>query len=191
MSTRGRPCGPVEVPDRLYFKIGEVAKLVGVKPYVLRYWETEFSVVRPGKTRSKHRLYRRKDVETLLEIRRLLYNERYTIEGAKRRLRRGARGAGRGGRDAGARTRGAARAPSHARRRPGTAAAHHRPAEVSSPGRGVPASRDRPSARRRYAWCGGGAGRPSWSAALARPSIRPRRGAAPSRRAAWCAARKG
>ena len=80
---------PPQLPDRLYFKIGEVARLVGVKPYVLRYWETEFSVVRPGKTRSKHRLYRRKDVETLLEIRRLLYNERYTIEGAKRRLREG------------------------------------------------------------------------------------------------------
>ena len=78
---------PVQLPDRLYFKIGEVARLVGVKPYVLRYWETEFSVLRPGKTRSKHRLYRRKDVETLLEIRRLLYAERYTIEGAKRRLR--------------------------------------------------------------------------------------------------------
>ena len=76
-----------ELPDKLYFKIGEVAKLVGVKPYVLRYWETEFTIVRPGKTRSKHRLYRRKDVETLLEIRRLLYAERYTIEGAKRRLR--------------------------------------------------------------------------------------------------------
>jgi DNA-binding transcriptional MerR regulator len=81
----------VELPDKLYFKIGEVAKLVGVKPYVLRYWETEFSIVRPGKTRSKHRLYRRKDVETLLEIRRLLYAERYTIEGAKRRLREGSR----------------------------------------------------------------------------------------------------
>ena len=83
------PAPAVEVPDKLYFKIGEVAKLVGVKPYVLRYWETEFSVLRPGKTRSKHRLYRRKDVETLLEIRRLLYAERYTIEGAKRRLRDG------------------------------------------------------------------------------------------------------
>jgi DNA-binding transcriptional MerR regulator len=78
-----------ELPDKLYFKIGEVAKLVGVKPYVLRYWETEFSILRPGKTRSRHRLYRRKDVETLLEIRRLLYTERYTIEGAKRRLREG------------------------------------------------------------------------------------------------------
>jgi len=81
----------VTLPDKLYFKIGEVAKLVGVKPYVLRYWETEFSILRPGKTRSKHRLYRRKDVETLLEIRRLLYADRYTIEGAKRRLREAGR----------------------------------------------------------------------------------------------------
>jgi DNA-binding transcriptional MerR regulator len=76
-----------ELPDRLYFKIGEVAKIVGVKPYVLRYWETEFSMIRPGKTRSKHRLYRRRDVETLLEIKRLLHTERFTIEGAKRRLK--------------------------------------------------------------------------------------------------------
>ncbi len=82
---------PAELPDKLYFKIGEVAKLVGVKPYVLRYWEQEFSIVRPGKTRAQHRLYRRKDVETLLEIRRLLYAERYTIEGAKRRLRESGR----------------------------------------------------------------------------------------------------
>ena len=82
-----------ELPDRLYFKIGEVAKLLGVKPYVLRYWESEFSIVRPGKTSARHRLYRRKDVETLLEIRRLLYSERYTIEGAKRRLRIAARAA--------------------------------------------------------------------------------------------------
>ena len=81
----------VDVPDKLYFKIGEVARLVGVKPYVLRYWESEFSVLRPGKTRSRHRLYRRKDVETLLEIRRLLYAEGYTIAGAKRRLRNGTR----------------------------------------------------------------------------------------------------
>jgi DNA-binding transcriptional MerR regulator len=79
--------GADELPNRLYFKIGEVAKLLGVKPYVLRYWETEFSIIRPGKTSARHRLYRRKDVETLLEIRRLLYTERYTIEGAKRRLR--------------------------------------------------------------------------------------------------------
>ncbi len=81
-----------ELPDKLYFKIGEVAKIVGVKPYVLRYWETEFPSIRPGKTRSKHRLYRKRDVETLLEIRRLLHDERYTIEGAKRRLREGRAG---------------------------------------------------------------------------------------------------
>ena len=79
--------GSSELPDKLYFKIGEAAKIVGVKPYVLRYWETEFSVIRPGKTRSQHRLYRRRDVEALLEIKRLLHNERYTIEGAKRRLK--------------------------------------------------------------------------------------------------------
>src|SRR5256712_10442347 len=84
----------VDVPDKLYFKIGEVARLLDVKPYVLRYWESEFSVLRPGKTRSRHRLYRRKDVETLLEIRRLLYAERYTIAGAKRRLRNSSRTAG-------------------------------------------------------------------------------------------------
>lgn len=76
-----------ELPDKLYFKIGEVSRLVGVKPYVLRYWETEFRVLRPEKSQTRHRLYRRRDVETLLEIRRLLHDERYTIEGAKRRLR--------------------------------------------------------------------------------------------------------
>jgi len=79
--------GSPELPDKLYFKIGEVAKIVGVKPYVLRYWETEFPIIRPGKSRSRHRLYRRRDVEILLEIKRLLHNERYTIEGAKRRLK--------------------------------------------------------------------------------------------------------
>lgn len=80
-----------DLPDKLYFKIGEVAKLLGVKPYVLRYWETEFSMIRPGKTRTRHRLYRRRDVETLIEIKRLLHQERYTIEGAKRRLKSASR----------------------------------------------------------------------------------------------------
>lgn len=74
-------------PGKLYFKIGEVAKIVGVKPYVLRYWETEFSIVKPGKTRSKHRLYRRKDVEALLHIKDLLHDQRFTIEGARKQLR--------------------------------------------------------------------------------------------------------
>ena len=73
--------------EKLYFKIGEVAKIVGVKPYVLRYWETEFSFLRPGKTKSKHRLYRRKDVEALLRIKQLLHSERFTIEGARRQLK--------------------------------------------------------------------------------------------------------
>lgn len=77
-----------EIPaDKLYFKIGEVSTIVGVKPYVLRYWESEFRVIKPGKTRSKHRLYRRKDVETLLRIKDLLHNQRFTIEGARRQLR--------------------------------------------------------------------------------------------------------
>ncbi|RMD85121.1 MAG: MerR family transcriptional regulator [Candidatus Dadabacteria bacterium] len=77
-----------QIPDgKLYFKIGEVAKIVGVKPYVLRYWETEFSMLRPGKTRSRHRLYRRKDVELLMRIKELLHDQRYTIEGARKQLR--------------------------------------------------------------------------------------------------------
>ena len=76
-----------QLPDKLYFKIGEVAAIVGVQPYVLRYWESEFSVVRPSKTRSKHRLYRRRDVESLLQIKHLLHDERFTIAGARRRLK--------------------------------------------------------------------------------------------------------
>ena len=76
-----------QLPDKLYFKIGEVAEIVGVKPYVLRYWESEFSMIKPTKTRSKHRLYRRKDVETLLQIKRLLHEQRFTIEGARKRLK--------------------------------------------------------------------------------------------------------
>ena len=73
--------------DKLYFRIGEVARIVGVKPYVLRYWESEFSGVRPGKSRSNQRLYRRKDVEKLLKIKELLHARRYTIEGARQFLK--------------------------------------------------------------------------------------------------------
>jgi DNA-binding transcriptional MerR regulator len=85
-----RPPKPTEVsgiPDRPFFKIGEAARLCAVKPYVLRYWETEFRSIRPQKTRSRQRLYRRKDLELLLRIRHLLYDERFTIEGARTRLR--------------------------------------------------------------------------------------------------------
>jgi DNA-binding transcriptional MerR regulator len=76
-----------EIPDKQYFKIGEVAEIAGVEPYVLRYWETEFKSIRPEKTRSNQRLYRRRDVETVLQIKRLLYDEGFRIDGAKRRLR--------------------------------------------------------------------------------------------------------
>jgi DNA-binding transcriptional MerR regulator len=76
-----------EFPNKLYFRIGEVAKIIGVKPYVLRYWETEFPILKPGKTPSRHRLYRRRDVELLLEIKRLLYEEGFTIAGAKKQLK--------------------------------------------------------------------------------------------------------
>jgi DNA-binding transcriptional MerR regulator len=75
------------IPDKPYFKIGEAARLVGVKPYVLRYWETEFRSLKLQKTRSQQRLYKRRDVEHLLRIRHLLYEERFTIEGARTRLR--------------------------------------------------------------------------------------------------------
>jgi DNA-binding transcriptional MerR regulator len=76
-----------DIPDKQYFKIGEVAAIAGVEPYVLRYWETEFKVIRPEKTRSNQRLYRRRDVENVLQIKRLLYDEGFRIDGAKRRLR--------------------------------------------------------------------------------------------------------
>ena len=72
---------------KLYYRIGEVSQITGVKPYVLRYWESEFRLMAPQKSRSKQRLYRQKDVETILTIKRLLYQERYTIAGARRKLR--------------------------------------------------------------------------------------------------------
>jgi len=75
-----------EIPDKLYFRIGEVAQLAGIKPYVLRFWETEFPFLGPKKSDTGHRLYRRKDVEVVLEIKRLLYEQRFTIEGARKLL---------------------------------------------------------------------------------------------------------
>src|ERR1700681_4085685 len=75
-----------EIPDKLYFRIGEVARLAGIKPYVLRFWETEFPALGPKKSGTGHRLYRRKDVEMVLEIKRLLYEQRFTIEGARKFL---------------------------------------------------------------------------------------------------------
>jgi DNA-binding transcriptional MerR regulator len=78
---------PPHLPEKIYFKIGEVSEIVGVEPYVLRYWETEFEPLKPSKAPSKHRLYKKKDVELLLEIKRLLYSEGFTIEGARKRLK--------------------------------------------------------------------------------------------------------
>jgi DNA-binding transcriptional MerR regulator len=76
-----------QIPDKLHFKIGEVSAITGVKPHVLRYWESEFSALRPQKTPSKQRLYRRRDVELLLLIKQLLYQEGFTIAGANKRIR--------------------------------------------------------------------------------------------------------
>jgi len=76
-----------DLPDKLFFKIGEVAQIVGVRAHVLRYWESEFPALRPLKTRGAHRVYRRRDVELAVLLRRLLHEEGLTIAGAKRRLR--------------------------------------------------------------------------------------------------------
>lgn len=83
--------GTPEIPDKLYFKIGEVSEILGVEPYVLRYWETEFSQLTPKKSGTGHRLYRRKDVELLLRIKHLLYEKKFTIEGARQSLVSGPR----------------------------------------------------------------------------------------------------
>ena len=89
------PEGPAaipEIPNKLYFKIGEVSSLLTVEPYVLRFWETEFPKLAPKKTDKGQRMYRRKDVELLLQIKHLLYEKKFTIEGARQFLQ----GAGKG-----------------------------------------------------------------------------------------------
>lgn len=75
-----------DIPNKLYFKIGEVSSLLTVEPYVLRFWETEFPKLAPKKTDKGQRMYRRKDVELLLQIKHLLYEKKYTIEGARQFL---------------------------------------------------------------------------------------------------------
>src|SRR5258707_15385617 len=77
------------LPSKLYFRIGEVADLVGVEPHVLRYWEREFKTIRPTKSAKGQRVYSRRDVENLMRVRDLLYAEGFTIAGARRRLQRG------------------------------------------------------------------------------------------------------
>ena len=80
------PLDAISIPDKTYFKIGEVAKLLDLEPYVLRYWESEFDVLDPDKTDSGQRVYQREDIELIVQIRDLLYNEMFTIAGARRQL---------------------------------------------------------------------------------------------------------
>lgn len=81
------PGGLAEVGGKLYYRIGEVSRITDVKPYVLRYWESEFRWMAPAKSRSKQRLYRKRDIEIIQLIKRLLYEERFTIAGARKKLR--------------------------------------------------------------------------------------------------------
>ncbi len=76
------------IPEKLYYKIGEVSQITGVEAYVLRYWESEFKIVTPMRTNSRQRLYRKRDLELILEIKKLLYEEKFTIAGAKKKIRR-------------------------------------------------------------------------------------------------------
>jgi len=78
---------PSELPDKLFFRIGEVSAIAGVPAYVLRFWESEFRQIRPQRTSSGQRLYRKKDVERVLMIKHLLHEKKFTIKGAKRHLR--------------------------------------------------------------------------------------------------------
>src|SRR5208337_2198548 len=80
---RKRAYSPPHIPDRLYFKIGDVAELCGVETYVLRFWESQFPQLKPNKSGTGQRLYRRRDVETALEIKRLVHAEGYTLSGAR------------------------------------------------------------------------------------------------------------
>jgi DNA-binding transcriptional MerR regulator len=73
--------------DKRYYRIGEVSRITEVKPYVLRYWESEFRWMAPQKSRSKQRLYRRRDIDMILLIKKLLYEQRFTIAGARKKLR--------------------------------------------------------------------------------------------------------
>src|ERR1700680_2427375 len=79
--------GHQEITEKNLYRIGEVSRITDTKPFVLRYWETEFPMLQPVKSPKGHRLYRRKDVDTVLLIKRLLYDEGFTIAGARRHLR--------------------------------------------------------------------------------------------------------
>jgi DNA-binding transcriptional MerR regulator len=97
MSLRQRPRQslPESNPSKLFYRIGEVSRITGLEPYVLRYWETEFPHLRPEKRKSGQRLYTRKDLENILQVKQLLYRDGFTISGARKKIR------GRSGRDIG------------------------------------------------------------------------------------------
>jgi DNA-binding transcriptional MerR regulator len=76
----------VKIPDKMFFRIGEVGRITGVKPYVLRYWESEFKLLKPIKNKAGQRIYRRREIETVLDIKNLLYKKKFTIAGAKKHL---------------------------------------------------------------------------------------------------------
>ena len=76
-----------EIPEKQYFRIGEVSAITGIEPYVLRYWETEFPKIKPSRSRSGQRLYKRRDIEIILQIKDLLYQKKFTIAGAKQHLK--------------------------------------------------------------------------------------------------------
>jgi len=77
----------IEIPDKLYYKINEVSEITKVKPYILRYWESEFNVLKPEKDSNDQRRYKKKDIETILLIKQLLYEQGYTIAGAKKKIK--------------------------------------------------------------------------------------------------------
>ncbi len=107
------------IPEKKYFRIGEVSRIVGVDTYVLRYWETEFPRIRPHRAKSKQRLYRKKDVEQLLQIKKLLHNEGYTISGARKVLKEYGRADCRGGKTSAAPDQSSAPPGQHTQKRLG------------------------------------------------------------------------
>lgn len=86
-TARARSSGEIVIPDRIYFRIGEVSRICGLPSYVLRFWETEFPQLKPPKSNTGQRTYRRPDVENILRIKKLLYDQGFTIAGARQQLR--------------------------------------------------------------------------------------------------------
>jgi len=100
---RALPALPPDMPEKIYYKIGEVCAFTGVPSHVLRFWEKQFPQLQPNKTQSGHRLYRKRDVQTVLEIRSLLYDRKFTIAGAREYLASASEGSAPAPSEAGAR----------------------------------------------------------------------------------------